>query len=128
MRQAGILAGAGIEAIIDFYSGMLKTDHIHTQIVAKELLTMPAFKITNKIQTNIIFVEIILYDKTWEKKNISTKVAELLKEKNRLVSIWSPSLLRIVFHRDIKNIDIQYIINTLKSVSDILCSYNATVI
>jgi threonine aldolase len=123
MRQAGVLAGAGIEAIIDFYSGMLKTDHIHTQMVANELLKMPAFKMTNKIQTNIIFVEIIVYDKKWEKKNISTIVASLFKDKNILVSVWSPVLLRFVFHRDIKKTDILHIINTLKEVSDVLCSY-----
>jgi len=120
MRQAGVLAGAGLEAITDFYSGMLKTDHEHTQIVAKELLKMSAFKITNKIQTNIIFVEIILYDKTWEKKNISTIVASLLKDKNILVSVWSPFLLRFVFHRDITYTNILYIVNALKEVSDFL--------
>jgi threonine aldolase len=120
MRQAGVLAGAGIEAINDFYNGILKTDHIRSQIVANELLKMNAFKITNKVQTNIIFVEIILYDKSSEKKNIAANVASLLKEKNILVSVWSPFLLRFVFHRDISDADILYIVNALKEVSDFL--------
>lgn len=120
MRQAGILAGAGIEAINDFYNDMLKSDHIRTQIVAKELIKMHAFKITNKVQTNIIFVEIVLYDKTWEKKNISANVASLLKEKNILVSAWSPFLLRFVFHRDITDTDVIHIVNALKEVSEFL--------
>ena len=122
MRQSGVLAGAGIEAIIDFYSGMLRTDHIHAKLVAKELLKMKpvAFKITNKVETNIIFVEIVLYDKTWEKKNISANVAALLKEKNILVSVWSPLLLRFVFHRDITKDNIQCIVNALKEVSEFL--------
>ena len=79
-----------------------------------------AFKITNKVETNIIFVEIVLYDKTWEKKNVSTIVGALLKEKKILVSVWSPLLLRFVFHRDITKDNIQYIVNALKEVSDFL--------
>ena len=69
---------------------------------------------------NIIFVEIVLYDKSWEKKNVSTIVGALLKEKQILVSVWSPLLLRFVFHRDITKDNIQYIVNTLKEVSEFL--------
>jgi hypothetical protein len=34
------------------------------------------------------------------------QIATMFREKNILVSIWSPTLLRMVFHRDITKTDI----------------------
>jgi threonine aldolase len=84
---------------------------------------MDAFKV-HKVETNIIFVDIVAYDKTWDKKLISYHVSEMLKKKGIIVSAWSPLLLRIVTHRDISDSDIECVIDALNQVSDYLLNIN----
>jgi threonine aldolase len=123
MRQAGVLAAAGIESLKDFFDGVIKGDHNRTQIIATEMRKMQAFKISENIDTNIIFSEIVSYNKIWEKNSVSTKVADILKGKRVLVSAWSPFLMRLVIHRDINDEEVLVIINALKEVSDFLTNF-----
>jgi len=115
MRQVGILGAAGLKAIDDFNNDILIFDHYHSQQLAQSLKNLISFKIRN-VQTNIIFMEIILYDKTWNPNLISTIVSNLLKEKEILVSIWEPLLIRLVVHRDINEKDIEKTIKIFNEV------------
>jgi threonine aldolase len=115
MRQVGILGAAGLHAINDFMNDILIFDHYHAQNLVNAFKNLYSFKIRN-VQTNIIFMEIILYDKTWNPNLISTNISNLLKEKGVLVSSWEPLLIRLVLHRDINDKDIEKTIQIFKEV------------
>ena len=120
MRQVGILAAAGIKALDDFETNILEKDHMKTRLLTVAIKKLKAFQLYNEPQTNIIFVNIILYDKSWGKKKVSYKISEMLKEKSILVSAWSPFKIRIVVHRDITDKDITKIIQSLEEISHYL--------
>jgi threonine aldolase len=115
MRQVGILGAAGLQAIDDFHNDILIYDHYHTQQLANAFKNLYSFKIRN-VQTNIIFMDIVIYDKTWNPNLISSYVSNLLKEKGILLCAWEPFLIRIVIHRDINDKDIEDIIQIFKEV------------
>jgi len=123
MRQVGIIAAAGLQALDDFENHILLNDHIRASKIENAMKNMEAFNV-HKVETNIIFVDIVAYDKTWDKKLISYHVSEMFKKKGIIVSAWSPLLLRIVTHRDISDSDIDYLICVLKQVSDYLLNVN----
>lgn len=125
MRQVGILGAAGIQALDDFESGILLNDHIRTQKLAKAMKKLQFLKVRDSqdIQTNIIFADIVLYDKSWNTNLISCKVKDLLKEKGVYVSVWSESLIRLVVHRDINDDDIEKTIESLKEVDTYLSKF-----
>ena len=112
MRQIGILAAAGMQAIDDFEKGILVHDHHHAKLLATEIEKMHIFKNfdKNNIDTNIIFAYIhepmnakLLYD--------------ILKINRILISVWAPNLIRFVLHRDIELVDIEYVINILYKIN-----------
>jgi len=119
MRQVGILGAAGLIAIDDFFNDILIHDHLHTKVLYDYMKNLLSFKLMD-VQTNILFIEILLYDKTWIPNLVSTHVANLLKEKGILVSVWNPFLIRVVFHRDINESHIHKIINSFKEVDNYL--------
>lgn len=125
MRQVGILGAAGIQALDDFESGILLNDHKRTQKLAKAMKELQFLKVRDSqdIQTNIIFADIVLYDKSWNTNLISCKVKDLLKEKGVYVSVWSESLIRLVVHRDINDDDIEKTIESLKEVDTYLSKF-----
>ena len=125
MRQVGILGAAGMQALDDFDAGILLKDHIRTQKLATALKKFNSFKIADvqDIQTNIIFAEIVLYDKSWNEKLISSIVNNLLKEKGVIVSVWSERLIRFVVYRDINDDDIEKTIQSLKEIDEYLSTF-----
>jgi threonine aldolase len=74
------------------------------------------------VETNIIFVDIIIYDKSWDKNEVSSNINNLLKHKSVSVSAWAPLLIRIVVHRDINEEDIEKTIQAFKEVDEYLLS------
>ena len=125
MRQVGILAAAGLKALDDFESCILYADHQRTQQLVTALKDITGFKVHDNVQTNIIFVDIVLYDKSWEPLTISSEICDMLKDKGIRVSAWGPLLMRIVIHRDITDEDIEYIIKVFKEISEYLVSVSA---
>jgi threonine aldolase len=122
MRQVGILGAAGLKALDDFESGILINDHKRTTKLAEEIKNLKSFTVHN-VETNIIFMHIKLYDKSWDMKLVSSNVNDLLKKKGVCVSVWEPLLIRIVVHRDISDDDIDKTIQTFKDVDGYLCSF-----
>ena len=127
MRQSGVLAAAGLIGLDDFEKGILEQDHKRTKELVLAMENMYAFRVHENIETNIIFVDILLWDKLenkwdkiWNKEMISTTITGMIKEKGVCVSAWAHLLLRIVVHRDIDDEGIQKTITALQEVSEYL--------
>lgn len=129
MRQSGVLAAAGLQALDDFESGILKRDHERAQQIAASVRTMTSFQLMTSVETNIVFLKIVLYDP--ERKSgssvdvanattetISSRISGRLRERGVLVSAWAPYLLRLVVHRDINDEDIQYTIQCIEEIDE----------
>jgi threonine aldolase len=122
MRQVGILGAMGLVALDDFDNGILLSDHIRSRKIVYTIALLESFKLRYTALTNIIFIDILSYDKTWKKEEISTKVALLFREKGILVSAWSPEVIRIVLHKDITDIHVDYIIKSITEISNLLAT------
>jgi len=117
MRQTGILAAAGLKALDDFEKGILAIDHIRCQRISETLNKNPYHKwcqIDDTIDTNILFIKIITNPNL--EYNVS-KIAKIFHKKKILVSVWSPTLLRMVFHRDLTEKDIEQIEEAIFTIS-----------
>jgi len=117
MRQTGILAAAGLKALDDFEADILAIDHIYCQRVAKTLNENPYHKwcqIDDTIDTNILFIKIITNSNL---EYNASKIANMFRKKKILVSVWSPTLLRMVFHRDLTETDIEKIESAIYTIS-----------
>ncbi|HJR77011.1 MAG TPA: GntG family PLP-dependent aldolase [Nitrospiraceae bacterium] len=101
MRQAGILAAAGLHALAHHIE-RLKEDHDHAKELARILHTIPAVSlIPDDVETNIIFFDV--------KKagSSSADIVAALREAGVLVSAVGGSRFRAVTHLDITSADIE---------------------
>ena len=121
MRQVGIVGAAGLQALDDFETGILLYDHIRTLNLARALKKCKSLKV-NDVQTNIIFADIVLHDKSWNKDQVSSHINKLLTQKGVCISAWAPLLIRMVVHRDINDDDIEKTIQAFKEVDEYLLS------
>jgi threonine aldolase len=122
MRQVGILGAAGLKAIDDFEDGILVNDHKRCQQLVAGIKELEVFKVNEPIHTNIIFIDIVSYNKS-NKNNIcinSTTISQMASEKGILISAWSPFLIRLVIHRDMNDADIDYAITFFKETNNFL--------
>jgi threonine aldolase len=113
------LASAGLVALDDFESGILKQDHLYTKMLVSSIENYNMFKI-NRVDTNIIFINILLNKTIKNETNIASEMVGMFKERGILISVWSPFLLRIVVHRDISVEHINKIIVAFNEISDII--------
>lgn len=91
MRQAGILAAAGILAL-DEQVDKLAVDHDNAQYLAQQLLTLPEFTFDlDSVQTNMIFTQYTGKD--------GKALAAYLRTKGIIIS--ASSAIRFVVHQDI---------------------------
>ena len=101
MRQAGILAAAGIYAL-DNNRERLKEDHAKMKYMAAELAKIPSLSIDMEaVQTNIILIGI---EKTGKQP---AEVLALLKSKGILLTPGNWMSLRAVTHLDVSMADVQ---------------------
>ena len=113
MRQIGILGAAGLKALDDFEEGILAIDNVRCQRIAETFRNYERwFQIEDNIDTNILFIKI----KNIENHKIEM-IATMFREKNILVSVWSSTLLRMVFHRDLTENDIREIEKAIHTIS-----------
>ena len=90
MRQAGILAAAGVYAL-DNNVERLAEDHYHAQIIAEALRNKTFTGEIMPVETNIIIFEV-------KGKYTAPQLSAKLKENNILAIAISPSQIRIVTH------------------------------
>ena len=109
MRQAGILAAAGLVALKSMV-GRLGEDHVHARQIADGLKELPGIEFHKGYpQTNMVFIHI---------KPTASKKPDELKEffasKGILLSSSGPEQFRLVTHYWIDDADITRIVKTFK--------------
>jgi threonine aldolase len=101
MRQAGILAGAGLYAL-DHNIGRLKEDHAKAHFLATEMAKVPGFDIDLKsVQTNIIIISL---ERSGRKPE---DVMALLRARGVLLTMGNYMGVRAVTHMDVSMEDVQ---------------------
>ncbi|HHX73422.1 MAG TPA: low-specificity L-threonine aldolase, partial [Firmicutes bacterium] len=107
MRQAGVLAAAGILALNNIYS--LSADHEKARALAAELSDVPGVKVDpEKVETNMVLLEL-------EELSV-TQFLELIGSKGVLAGPLGCNTVRFVTHRDVSMEDIQTAAEVIKSV------------
>lgn len=108
MRQAGILAAAGIYAL-EHNVERLTEDHYHAQLIKNALAQMDFIGEILPVETNIVIFEI-------KGRLTANEFAAKLKESDILVIAISPTQVRMVVHLDITEKMIQKSIHTIQSL------------
>ena len=95
MRQAGVLAAAGLVALEEG-PARLATDHANAKFLAQELAEIPGLSLNpDKVVTNIFFVDVLGTGLT------SFEISKRLAARNVLINGVTPSTMRIVTHLDV---------------------------
>lgn len=99
MRQAGIIAAAGIIAI-EQMTQRLGEDHATAQAIARRLAAIdPALADPTRVQTNIVMVDV-----TRSKRRAEDWLVDL-KDRGVLANAFGPYVVRLVTHRHIVEAD-----------------------
>jgi threonine aldolase len=98
MRQAGVLAAAGLIALEEM-PARLAEDHANARFLAGELARLPGVRITHEVQTNIVIFDVA---------GTGVAAADLsarLKARGVLMNPVRGSLMRLVTHFDVSRAD-----------------------
>lgn len=99
LRQAGILAAAGIYAL-DNNLERLAEDHVHARLMAQHICNAPGVMLDlNTVQSNIIIINL-----TGDAPDADVFAARA-KERGVLLSVFGPRKLRAVTHLDVSRDD-----------------------
>ena len=94
MRQAGILAAAGLVAL-DKMVDRLAEDHARARRLGERLAALPGFEVdVEALQTNIVMLKVL-------PPLSAPRVGEVLKQRGVLCHVISDSLIRFVTHHDV---------------------------
>ncbi|MGI0118187.1 low-specificity L-threonine aldolase [Zooshikella sp. RANM57] len=105
MRQAGILAAAGIIALTEQVN-RLTEDHDNAKYLADELNKLDAFSVDmTKVQTNMVFAHL--------QQESTTALAAYLKQHDILISQSNP--IRFVTHKDVTTHSVNTLIKHIRS-------------
>lgn len=110
MRQAGILAAAGLIAL-EKMSKRLHIDHENAKYMAKRLMGIPGIKLTHEnVQINMVFFDI-------EETGVSSeKLVNVLFEKGIKINGIEGGYMRYVTNNDVTKEDIDYTIQCMKEI------------
>ena len=110
MRQAGILAAAGLYAL-EHNIARLAEDHAHAKRLAEALAGLPGVRINPAhVETNLVIFDIS------ETRRTADEVLTLLKAEGLLLVPFSPTTLRAVTHLDVSRDQIAQACAILKKV------------
>jgi threonine aldolase len=99
MRQAGILAAAGLVAF-DEVLPTLSEDHTKARALGERLAAVPGFEVDlETLQTNIVMLRL-------HSPHDGPRVGEALKARGVLCHVISPTQVRFVTHHDISDADL----------------------
>lgn len=107
MRQAGMLAAAGLHAL-DHHVDRLKQDHVRAAAVASILEGLPGVTEVFTPETNIL-----IYSLRGEAK----AYVEALRSAGVLAHAFGPKQVRLVFHLDLTDNDMNLLVDALKRCS-----------
>jgi threonine aldolase len=109
MRQAGILAAAGLLALETMRSRLVD-DHRRAKRLAEGLARLPKFGIDPAhVETNILFA-------SWKGVTPVADVVERLREHGILAMAPDPSRLRLLTHNDIDDEDVDRLLDVAKGL------------
>lgn len=110
MRQAGVLAAAGLVALEESPK-RLHLDHENAKLLAQGLSEIPGIKIDPaKVQSNILFLEISGTGLT------SFEISKRLAAQNVLANGVTPQTMRMVTHYDVDRAGCERALNVLREV------------
>jgi threonine aldolase len=110
MRQAGILAAAGIYAL-DHHLERLKDDHRNAKRLAFGLKEIKAISINpDHVETNIVFFDVSQTGKT------ASEIKELMKKEKVLIHPFGKTQIRLVTHLDVTAEDIEIVLKAFRKV------------
>lgn len=110
MRQAGIIAAAGIVALEEMVE-RLTEDHTHARMLAEGLATLPGIAIDlAKVQSDIVIFK--LDSEVWT----PVRLTEVLAEQGLLIGEIGRGYLRVVTHHDIDANDVEEALEVMRSV------------
>jgi threonine aldolase len=119
MRQAGILAAAGLVALEESPK-RLHVDHENARFLAEGLAEIPGVKIDPaKVKTNILFFEVSASGRT------AHEVSKRLAEQGVLADATSPTNIRMVTHYDVNRAGCA---RALQVLNDVLSGVHRTAI
>lgn len=109
MRQAGILAAAGLYAL-EHHRPHLAEDHEKARRLAEGLAEIPAFSIDpSKVDTNIVIFEATVP---------ATEVVDTLEREGVLVTPFGPRTIRATTHRDLSMSEVQHALEMIQRHAD----------
>ena len=109
MRQAGIMAAAGLYAL-DNHVRRLAEDHANAQLLAAALGDIPGIEIALRpVETNLVFFSLARANVTAERLG-----SELLGKGIR-IGVDSPTLMRAVTHIDVSRADVLEAIDVIRA-------------
>ncbi len=111
MRQAGVLAAAGLIALTEM-TERLEEDHFQAHRFAQSLTLVTGFDLDmTTVQTNIVATD--LSETTWD---APTWVARL-KAEGVLAGAMGPRRLRFVFHNDVGRAELEYALSVISRLA-----------
>jgi len=111
MRQAGVLAAAGLIALEESPK-RLHIDHSNAQFLAQELALIPGIKIdAAKVVTNILFFNVAATGMT------AHEISKLLAAQGVLANATNPQTIRMVTHLDVDRAGCERALQVLREVA-----------
>ena len=115
MRQAGVIAAAGIVALEKMVD-RLAEDHAHARYIAEELLKIGGLNIDlETVQTNMVYCD------TSPLKISANQFVSLLKAEGLLISAVSPHQIRLVTSRHVTEKEAREVVTIMKRVVENNC-------
>jgi threonine aldolase len=109
MRQAGVIAAAGIVALKTMVQRLCE-DHLHARMLAEAAATTRLKVDMESVQTNIVMADVSALGMT------AAQMVEELRKHGIKVNDISRTQFRMVTHKDVSRSDIEYAIGVLKKV------------
>jgi threonine aldolase len=110
MRQAGILAAAGLIAIEEM-PNRLENDHANARLLAESLVKIPRLKVhPEKVKTNIVIVDVT------DTGMNSDEFLRRLREQNLIGSTVNESIVRLLTHMDVSRADCEQAAEIIRKV------------
>lgn len=106
MRQAGIIAAAGIVALKTM-AERLHYDHLHARLLAESLVNLGMDVDMETVQTNIVIANVAPLGIT------ASQTAALLKDQGIKASVFGEYKIRFVTHHGIEQEDINYVASVI---------------